>query len=93
MEPIMHQGYINILIIALAMSGYVIYSLVRENRHMKSIIHELKKSILHELKESHDPLRKHESTSTYETWETIRNLHIDPDDARREIKGRRDHAN
>lgn len=85
MDPIMHQGYINILIIALAMSGYTIYNLVRENRHMKSIIHEIKKS--------HDPLRKHEAMSTYETWEMIRNLHIDPEDARREIKGRRDHAN
>lgn len=84
MEPVMHQGYINLLIIALAMSGYTIYSLVRENRRLKAVVWEIKKS--------HDPLREHEAMSTDEFWEMVRDLHIDPDDARRENKGRRDHA-
>ena len=85
MEPIMHQGYINLLIIALVMSGYTICRLVRENRYLKSIVLEVKKS--------HDPLRKHEAMSTDEFWEMLQALHIDPADAQREIKGRRDHAN
>lgn len=84
MEPIMHQGYINLLIIVLAMSGYTIYSLVRKNRRLQSIVWEIKKS--------HDPLRKQEAMSTDEFWEMVRDLHIDPDDVQREIKGRRDHT-
>lgn len=85
MEPIMHQGYINLLLIALILSGYTIYKLARENRYLKSVVLEIKKS--------HDPLRKHEPMSTDEFWEMLRELHIDPADAQREIKGRRDHVN
>lgn len=85
MEPIMHQGYINVLIIALAMSGYTIYRLVRENRRLKAIVWEIKKS--------HDPLRKHGAMSVDEFWAMLQALHVDLDDARRENKGRRDHAN
>lgn len=84
MEAIMHQGYINLLIIALATSGYTIYRLVRENRYLKSIILEIKKS--------HDPLREHELMTTDEFWEMLRDLNVDLKVVRQETKGRRDHA-
>ena len=84
MEPVMHQGYINLLIIALAMSGYTIYHLVRENRRLKAIVWEIKKS--------HDPLREHELMTTDEFWEMLRDLNIDLKVVRQETKGRRDHV-
>lgn len=85
MEPIMHQGYINILIIAVAMSGYTIFNLVRENRRLKAIVWEIKKS--------HDPMREHESMSTDEFWEMLQKVNIDLKVVNLENKGRRDHVN
>ena len=84
MEPIMHQGYINLLIIALAMSGYTICRLVRENRYLKSIVWEIKKS--------HDPMREHESMSTDEFWEMLQKVNIDLKVVHLENNGRRDHT-
>ena len=85
MEPIMHQGYINLLVIALAMSGYTIYSLVRKNRRLQSIVWEIKKS--------HDPMREHESMSTDEFWEMLQKANIDLKVVHLEYDGRRDHVN
>ena len=84
MTPAEH-GYPNLLIITLTVACYIIYRLVRENRYLKAIVWEIKKS--------HDPLRKHEAMSVDEFWAMLQALHVDPDDARRENKGRRDHAN
>ena len=84
MEPIMHQGYINLLVIVLAMSGYTIYSLVRKNRRLQSIVWEIKKS--------HDPMREHESMSTDEFWEMLQKVNIDLKVVHLENNGRRDHV-
>ena len=84
MDAIMHQGYINLLIIALSMSGYTIYRLVRKNRRLQSIVWEIKKS--------HDPLREHESMSTDEFWEMLQKVNIDLKVVHLENNGRRDHV-
>lgn len=84
MEAIMHQGYINLLIITLSMSGYTIYRLVRKNRHLQSIVWEIKKS--------HDPMREHESMSTDEFWEMLQKVNIDLKVVHLENNGRRDHV-
>lgn len=85
MEPIMHQGYINLLVIVLAISGHTIYSLVRKNRLLQSIVWEIKKS--------HDPMREHESMSTDEFWEMLQKVNIDLKVVNLENNGRRDHVN
>mgnify|MGYP007060833111 CR=1 FL=1 len=84
MEPIMHQGYINLLLIALTLLGYTTYKQARENRYLKSVVLEIKKS--------HAPLREHELMTTDEFWEMLRDLNIDPKVVRQENKGRRDHV-
>ena len=83
MSPTDH-GYPNLLIVALAVSCYVIYRLVRKNRRLQSIVWEIKKS--------HDPLREHESMSTDEFWEMLQKVNIDLKVVHLENNGRRDHV-
>lgn len=79
------QEYAVLLLFSVSLLPMVyVYVLLRENWYLKSIIYEIKKA--------HDPMRKHEAMPEDEFWEILEELNITEKEARREIKGRRDHA-
>lgn len=79
------QEHAGLLLFSISLLSILfVYVLLRENWYLKSILYEIKKA--------HDPMRKQEVMPEDEFWEILEELHITEKEARREIKGRRDHA-